>query len=264
MTRDGQRSPESHQNHPGALTPSISHLEQPLERPQASTRIPPSPGDGAGTGGAAAFGSPEGREEEDVPTWMRSWLLPVPWEGGRAPCSPQELETPNPGAGGSFPDLLDLYEAPEALEKEDAPRAGALPGEALLEIRGPVKVIWEAGREFGPCWSWCPVHQGHFTFLSISPGHTGAVPEWGYCLKNLWAPDFVVPGRIGHRKASEVWLCRQDIPPVILTEALSWGKSSLNLLCIFQLNSSEAFPSFSLMATPQNVFPNHSKGFPSF
>lgn len=142
VTRDGQRSPESHQNHPGALTPFTSHLEQ----PQASPRIPPSPGDGAGTGGAAAFGSPEG-EKGDVPTWMRTWLLPVPWEGGRAPCSPQELETPNPGAGGSFPHLLHLYKAPEVLEKENTPRAGGLHGEALVEIRGPGKVIWEVGRD---------------------------------------------------------------------------------------------------------------------
>lgn len=155
LTGDGKRSPESHQNHPEALTPSTSHLEQ----PQASTWIPLSPGGGAGTGGAAAFGSPEG-EKEDVPTWMRSWLFAVPWEGGRAPWSPQELETPNPGAGSSSPDLLDLYKAPEALGKEKAPRAGALPGEALVEIRGPLKVIWDVGWEFGPSGTpHLPLHQ---------------------------------------------------------------------------------------------------------
>ncbi|XP_066193776.1 uncharacterized protein [Sylvia atricapilla] len=140
VTGDGQKSPESPRRHPGALTCSTSQLEQ----PQATTSVPPSPGSGAGTGGAAAFGSPEG-EKEDVPTWMRTWILPVPWEGGRAPCSPQELETLKPGAGGSFPNLLDLYEAPAALEKEDAPRDVAVPEEALVEIRGPVKTCWTPG-----------------------------------------------------------------------------------------------------------------------
>ncbi|XP_066064358.1 uncharacterized protein [Chamaea fasciata] len=144
VTGDGQRSPESRQKHPGALTASTSHLEQPREQPQATNTSPPSPGNGAGTGGAAAFSSPEG-EKGGVPTWMRTWVLPVPWEGGRGPCSPRELETLNPGAGGSFPNLLDLYEAPAALEKEDAPRDVARPGEALVEIRGPVKTCWTPG-----------------------------------------------------------------------------------------------------------------------
>ncbi|XP_015507522.1 uncharacterized protein LOC107215674 [Parus major] len=144
---DGQRSPESCQNHPGALTSSTSPLEGsacPMEHPQATNRLPPGPGNGVGTGGAAAFGSSEG-EKGDVPTWMRTWVLPVPWEGGRAPCSPRELETLNPGAGGSFPNLLDLYRAPEVLEREDGPRDVALPGEALVEIRGPVKTCWTPG-----------------------------------------------------------------------------------------------------------------------
>ncbi|KAM4880675.1 uncharacterized protein FYW23_013751 [Sylvia borin] len=144
VTGDGQKSPESHQRHPGALTSSTSHLEERMEQLQATTSIPPSPGSGAGIGGAAALGSPEG-EKEAVPTWMRTWILPVPWEGGRAPCSPQELETLNPGAGGSFPNPLDLYEASEGLEKEDAPRDVAVPGEALVEIRGPVKTCWTPG-----------------------------------------------------------------------------------------------------------------------
>lgn len=169
VTGDRQTSPESSQNHPGALTSSTSHLEQPTEQPQATTSVPPSPGDGIGTGGAAAFGSPEG----DVPTWMRTWVLPVPWEGGGAPCSPGELETLNPGPGGSFPNLLDLYEAPEALGKEDAPRDVALPGEALVEIRGPVKVIWEAGGEFGPCWS--------YSIRDTSPSSPSALDTRGVC-----------------------------------------------------------------------------------
>lgn len=147
---EGEKAPESHQNPPGALTFPTSNLEgsaHPLEQPQATKIFPPSTGNGAGSGD---FGSSVGRDGA-VPTWRRTWILPVAREGGRAPCSPRELETPNPGLGGSFPDLLDLYEAPEVLEREDAPRDAALPVEAPLEIRGPVKVIWELGGEFGPC-----------------------------------------------------------------------------------------------------------------
>ncbi|XP_031950049.1 uncharacterized protein LOC116436768 isoform X3 [Corvus moneduloides] len=147
VTGEGQRSPESHQNHPGAPTSSASNLEgsaHPMEQPQAASRLPLSPGNGVGTGGAAAFGSTEG-EKGAVPTWMRTWILPVPREGGRAPCSPRDLETLNPGAEGSFLNLLDLYEAPGVLEREDAPRDGALPVEAPVEIRGPVKTSWTPG-----------------------------------------------------------------------------------------------------------------------
>lgn len=128
-----------------------------------------------GAAGAAAFGSTEG-EEGDEP----SWILPVPWEGGRAPCTPRELQPPNPGAGDSFPKLLELYQVPEALEREDAGR-----DEALVEIRGPVKVIWEPGREFGPCWSYS---------ITRSPAHTGGVAEWGYFSGNS---NFWFPGELG-------------------------------------------------------------------
>ncbi|XP_039944640.1 uncharacterized protein LOC120764699 isoform X2 [Hirundo rustica] len=140
-TGDGQRTPESRQKHPEAPASSTPHLRGsacPMGQPRAASSFPPSPGNGAGAGGAAAFGGPDG----DVPTWMRTWLLPVPWDGGRAPCGPRELETLNPGAGGSFLKLLDLPEAPE---KEDAPRDVVLPGEALVEIRGPVKTCWTPG-----------------------------------------------------------------------------------------------------------------------
>lgn len=166
LTGDGQSSPESRHKHPAAPTSSASRLEGsacPVEPPQATKKLPPSPGSRVGTAGAAAFGSTEG-EEGDEPAWTSPWILPVPWEGGRAPHSPRGLQPPNPGAGGSFPELLDLYQVPEALEREDARR-----DEALVEIRGPVKVIWEPGREFGPCWSY-----------SIT--HTGGVAEWGYFL----------------------------------------------------------------------------------
>ncbi|KAF4803870.1 hypothetical protein TURU_012521 [Turdus rufiventris] len=136
LTGDGQSSPESRHKHPAAPTSSASRLEGsacPVEPPQATKKLPPSPGSRVGTAGAAAFGSTEG-EEGDEPAWTSPWILPVPWEGGRAPHSPRELQPPNPGAGGSFPELLDLFQVPEALEREDARR-----DEALVEIRGPVK-----------------------------------------------------------------------------------------------------------------------------
>lgn len=216
VTGEGQRSPESHQNHPGAPTSSASNLEgsaHPMEQPQAASRLPPSPGNGVGTGGAAASGSTEG-EKGDVPTWMRTWILPVPREGGRAPCSPRGLETLNPGAGGSFPNLLDLYEAPEVLEREDAPGDGALPVEAPVEIRGPVKVTREAGGEVGPCRS-CGIRDSS----SSSPSAPDPREVWQsgvIALKSLWAPNFLVPRGIGHRNP----LGSQDVPPVILAEAL--------------------------------------------
>ncbi|XP_005061502.1 PREDICTED: uncharacterized protein LOC101810150 [Ficedula albicollis] len=146
VTGDGQRSPESRQKHPGALTSPTSPLEGsagPVEQPQDTKRLLPSPGSGAGSGGAAASGSTEG-QEGDEPTWRSPWILPVPWGGGRAPSSPGELETPNPGAGGSSPNPLDLYEAPEVPEREDA---GS--DVALVEIRGPVKSCWTPGWALG-------------------------------------------------------------------------------------------------------------------
>lgn len=174
MTGDGQRSPESRQKQPRALTSSRAHLEgsaHPLGQPRAATSFPPSPGHGAGAAGAAAFG--------EVPAPRRTWTPAVPWEGGRAPCGPRQLQTLNPGAGGSFPNLLGLYEAPAALEGEDAP------GDVtLVEIRGPVQVTGEAGGELGP---W---HQGGFTLLPISSGHTGSVAEWGNFLKKSLGSQF--------------------------------------------------------------------------
>ncbi|RLV82420.1 hypothetical protein DV515_00016664, partial [Chloebia gouldiae] len=142
VTGDGQRSPESRQKQPGALTSSTSHLEgsaYPVGQPRATTSFPPSPGHGAGAAGVAAFGSTEG-DKGEVPAPRRTWILPVPWDGGRAPCSPRQPQTLHPGAGASFPNLLDLYEAPAALEREDAP--GDV---ALVEIRGPVKTCWTPG-----------------------------------------------------------------------------------------------------------------------
>ncbi|XP_018779708.1 uncharacterized protein LOC108963463 [Serinus canaria] len=138
-TGDGQRSPESSQNHPGVPTSKTPHLEGsacPVGQPQATNRLPPSPGHGAG---AAGPGSTEG-DKGEAPARRRTRILPVPWEGGRAPCSPRELETLNPGPGDPFPNLLDLYEAPEALEREEAPK-----DVALVEIRGPVKTCWTPG-----------------------------------------------------------------------------------------------------------------------
>ncbi|XP_074386945.1 uncharacterized protein LOC141726234 [Zonotrichia albicollis] len=144
-TGDGQRSPESHQNPPGAPTSSTPHLEGsacPMGQPWATKRLPLSPGHGTGAAAAAGAAGPGSTKEDkgEAPAQRRTWILPVPWEGGRAPHSPQEMETLNPGPGDSFPNLLDLYEAPEALEREEAPR-----DVALVEIRGPVKTCWTPG-----------------------------------------------------------------------------------------------------------------------
>nr|XP_030115534.3 uncharacterized protein LOC115491510 [Taeniopygia guttata] len=135
VTGDGQRSPESHQKQPGAVTSHLEGSAHPLGQPRAVSSFPPSPG----AAGAADFGNTRG-ERGEMPTLRRTWSPPVPWDGGRAPHGPQQLQTPNPGAGGSFPNLLDLYEAPAALEGEDAPR-----DVTLVEIRGPVQSCWTPG-----------------------------------------------------------------------------------------------------------------------
>lgn len=114
---------------------------------------------GGGAGGAAlavAAGSNKAERNEKVgaATWLKTCrMLPAaktPKGEVRACCSPWESATPNPAPEGSFLTLLDLYKAPGALPREDAPSASALPGEAQgpVEIRGPLKVSRGAGRDF--------------------------------------------------------------------------------------------------------------------
>jgi len=76
-----------------------------------------------------------------------------PEEEVRACRSPQEFVAPSSEAEHSFLTILDLYEAPEALEGEDAPSDSALPAaeKVPVEIRGPLKVNAK-GAEASVCW----------------------------------------------------------------------------------------------------------------
>ncbi|OXB56716.1 hypothetical protein ASZ78_006910 [Callipepla squamata] len=80
-----------------------------------------------------------------VDTWLKDCrIAPTtnsPEEEVRACCSPQELVEPSSEAADSFLTILDLYETPETLGREDAPSESALPAadKAPVEIRGPLK-----------------------------------------------------------------------------------------------------------------------------
>ncbi|XP_032853384.2 uncharacterized protein LOC116962757 [Tyto alba] len=161
VTEEGGRPPVSPQKCSEAAASTASDPEgsaRALEQPPAAStlpgfdgRCPPSAASAGvfagGTGGAAlavAFGShrAERSGKADVGTWLKACRM-LPAVG----CSPQELVAPNPVVGDSFLTLLDLYEAPETLRREDAPRKSALPAEAKVpvEIRGPVKTSWTPG-----------------------------------------------------------------------------------------------------------------------
>ncbi|XP_014811169.1 PREDICTED: uncharacterized protein LOC106895994 [Calidris pugnax] len=168
VAEEGERPPDGHQKRLGALISATSTLEgsaHPLVKPQATgtlpsfdSKYPPSAGNGSifggGTGGAAlavAFGGNEAerRERVDINAWLKTCrmfpAMKAPKEEVRACCSPQEFLAPNPVVGDSFLTLLDLYDAPEALRREDDSQENALPAEADIpvEIRGPVKVTQE-------------------------------------------------------------------------------------------------------------------------
>ncbi|XP_049675526.1 uncharacterized protein LOC126046757 [Accipiter gentilis] len=170
VTEEGERPPDSHQKcsePPASAASDPEGSAHPLAQPHAAGTLPgfngkysPSAANGSvfsgGTGGAAlagAFGSSKAERSEkvDVDTWLKTCrMLPTlkgPKEEVRACCSPQELVAPNPVVMDSFLTLLDLYEAPEALRREDAPSESALPAEAKVpvEIRGPVKTSWTPG-----------------------------------------------------------------------------------------------------------------------
>ena len=173
VTEEGERPPDSHQKCSEALASAASDPESsahPLAQPHAAGTLPGFDGKylpsavngsvfGGGTGGAAlavAFGSnkTERSEKVNVDTWLKTCrMLPTVKtlkEEVRACCSPQELAAPNQVVVDSFLTLLDLYEAPETLRREDAPSESALPAEAKVpvEIRGPVKVNCEADGDF--------------------------------------------------------------------------------------------------------------------
>ncbi|XP_054663231.1 TRAF family member-associated NF-kappa-B activator-like [Grus americana] len=170
VMEEGERPPDSNQKCSEAPASAASDPEgsaHPLVQPHAVDTLPgfdgkyaPSAANGsvfgAGTGGAAlavAFGSnkAERNEKVDVETWLKTCrMLPTvkaPKKEVGACCSPQELEASTPVVGDSFLTLLDLYEAPEALRREDAPSESALPAEPKVpvEIRGPVKTSWTPG-----------------------------------------------------------------------------------------------------------------------
>ncbi|KAM6038621.1 uncharacterized protein LJ206_020592 isoform 2-T2 [Theristicus caerulescens] len=170
VTEEGGRPADSHQKGSEAPASAASNPEgsaHPLAQPHAADALPgfdgkypPSAANGSvfggGTGGAAlavALGSnkAERSEKVDVDMWLKTCrMLPAvkaPKEEVRACCSPQELAAPNAVVGDSFLTLLDLYEAPETLRREDAPSESALPAEAKVpvEIRGPVQTSWTPG-----------------------------------------------------------------------------------------------------------------------
>ncbi|KAM6233453.1 uncharacterized protein LJ264_014437 [Porphyrio hochstetteri] len=170
VTEEGERPPDSHQKcseAPASAAPGPEGSAHPLVQPHAvdtlpgfDGKYPPSAANGsvcgAGAGApalAVAFGSnkAERSEKVDIETWLKTCrMLPtvkVPKDEARACCSPQELVASAPVVGDSFLTHLNLYEAPEALRREDAPSESALPaeGKVPVEIRGPVKTSWTPG-----------------------------------------------------------------------------------------------------------------------
>ncbi|XP_069735085.1 uncharacterized protein [Phaenicophaeus curvirostris] len=170
VMEEGKRPLNNYQKHSEAPESTISTTKgsaHPLVQPHTldtptsfDSECPPSNTNsnifGGGTGEAAltaAFGSKkaERNEKVGVDTWPKTCrMLPTvkaPREEVRACCGPQEFATPNPVVGDAFLTLLDLYEAPEAFWREDAPSEIALPAEAEMsvEIRGPVKTSWTPG-----------------------------------------------------------------------------------------------------------------------
>ncbi|XP_074710162.1 uncharacterized protein LOC141936785 [Strix uralensis] len=154
VTEERERPPDSPQKRSEAPAPAeagSSHAASAV--PGFDGKYPPSAGVcGGGTGGAApavVFGSSKAERsgKVDVDVWLKTCRMFPTREEVRACCSPQELTAPNPAVGDSFLTLLDLYEAPETLRREDAPGKSALPAEAKVpvEIRGPVKTSWTPG-----------------------------------------------------------------------------------------------------------------------
>ncbi|XP_069735086.1 uncharacterized protein [Phaenicophaeus curvirostris] len=140
VMEEGKRPLNNYQKHSEAPESTISTTKgsaHPLVQPHTldtptsfDSECPPSNTNsnifGGGTGEAAltaAFGSKKAERNE------------------------KEFATPNPVVGDAFLTLLDLYEAPEAFWREDAPSEIALPAEAEMsvEIRGPVKTSWTPG-----------------------------------------------------------------------------------------------------------------------
>ncbi|XP_026723451.1 uncharacterized protein LOC113491023 [Athene cunicularia] len=165
VTEERERPLESHQKRSGVLAPTEAGSSAgALAQPHAASAMPgfdgeylPSAGAcGSGARGATpavAFGSSKAERsgKVDADKWLKTCRMfptvKTPREEVRACCSPQEMTAPNSVVGDSFLTLLDLYEAPETLRREDAPGKSALPAEAKVpvEIRGPMKTSWTPG-----------------------------------------------------------------------------------------------------------------------
>lgn len=208
-TEEGERPPGSPQKCSEAPEGSAHPLVQPhaADVPGFDSSYPPSAPNGSvfdgGAGRAAlavAFGSnkAERSEKMDLDTWLKNCRMPPvvnsPEEGVRACCSPQEFVAPNAEAVDSFLTLLDLYKGPEALQKEDAPSESAPAAEEKVpvEIRGPVKVNREAGRDF--CLGVLPALPSATASANLhhplhqpggNVGSSGRAEVYGYVLKRL-------------------------------------------------------------------------------
>ncbi|XP_025934018.1 uncharacterized protein LOC112972126 [Apteryx rowi] len=166
VTEEAEKPSESRQEcsqapTSAAASPGSAH---PLAQPHAADALPacnvtdpPSPEKaGVLSGGngkaalAVAFGSQhcskvERSEKGDLDTWLKNYgVLPTmkaSKEEARACCNLLEFAVPDPEAVDSF---LDLYEAPQELQREDASSESALPAaiHVPVEIRGPVKTSW--------------------------------------------------------------------------------------------------------------------------
>lgn len=156
-TEGGEQPAATPQVHPKAPHGSA----HPLAPPNAAHALPGASGwypacSDLGAGRATlpgAFGSSQaGRKEKMlVDIWLEDCRMDPttnsPEEEVRACRSPQEFVAPSSEAEHSFLTILDLYEAPEALEGEDAPSDSALPAaeKVPVEIRGPLKTSWTPG-----------------------------------------------------------------------------------------------------------------------
>ncbi|XP_072214200.1 uncharacterized protein [Excalfactoria chinensis] len=156
-TEGGEQPADSPQVHPKAPQGSA----HPLAPPNAAHKLPGADGwypacNNLGAGKAALPGafvsSQDGRKEKMLAdTWLEDCrMAPTtnsPEEEVRACCSPQELVAPCSEAARSFLTILDLYEAPGSLGREDAPSNSSLPAaeKEPVEIRGPLKSSWTPG-----------------------------------------------------------------------------------------------------------------------
>ncbi|XP_053907669.1 uncharacterized protein LOC128849505 isoform X2 [Cuculus canorus] len=140
VMEEGERPLDSHQKHSEAPSSTISTTMCSAQTPVQPHTLDTLPGFDSecppGTTNSSIFGGVTGGA-----------ALTVAFGTKKAERSEKESAAPNPVVGDAFLTLLDLYEAPEAFRREDAPGETALPAEAevSVEIRGPVKTSWTPG-----------------------------------------------------------------------------------------------------------------------